>query len=177
MDPDQLIQALQLAPHREGGYFRRTYESKLSIPITNTGEDDSKREVQRLIMTSIYYLLTSSNPKIVLGRNKSDVIHYYHLGSPVDFIIVRPDGRLVRETLGPEILSGQKLQVVIEGGSWRCACIHDAIKQETRGEGFTLTSEAVAPGFDYDDNHMATEEEIKRELPHLWDELRTFIAT
>lgn len=41
--------------------------------------------------------------------------------------------------------------------------------------GFTLTSEAVAPGFDYDDNQLATEEEIKRKFPHHWETVQTYM--
>ena len=41
--------------------------------------------------------------------------------------------------------------------------------------GYTLTSEAMAPGFDYADNQLATREEISDKFPHLWETLEAYV--
>lgn len=174
MDSRELIKALQLEPHREGGYFRRTYSSDVNVTITTEPGTPSKNAtnggVQRSIMSSIFYLLTSETPIMRLHFNRSDIIHYFHLGSPVEFIIIYPNGQLVKETLGTDILSGEKVQLLVPGGTWRAAAI-----KNVSGEGFSLTSEAVAPGFDYDDNKLATAEEIKSAFPNLWKEVEKYV--
>ena len=175
MNAEKVKELLQLEPHREGGFFRRTYAAKMSVAITSDTDkpsvNDSNNGIQRPIMTSIYYLLTNESPTMYLNINRSDVIHYYHMGAPVQFRFIHPNGQLVQETLGPDLSSGEKLQVIVPGGCWKCA----AMKTATY-EGFSLTSEAVAPGFDYEDNKLATEAEIKSKFPHLWETLRMCIA-
>lgn len=46
-----VIKALDLEPHVEGGYFRRTYQADHREMLETTGGP-------RYLMTSIYYLLT-----------------------------------------------------------------------------------------------------------------------
>ena len=174
MEAQKLIEQLNLAPHREGGYFRRTYAAKMAVSITKDREKASENEpgskLQRPIMTSILYLLTSESPTLHLNLNRSDIIHYYHSGSPVEFIIIHPDGTIRREVLGPNVLSGEHPQVMVGGGCWKAATMANM------REGFSLTSEAVAPGFDYDDNILASEEDIRSRFPHLWDTLQPYVA-
>lgn len=174
MEAQKLIELLNLEPHREGGYFRRTYAAKMAVSITKDREKASESEpgsgVQRPIMTSILYLLTSESPTLHLNLNRSDIIHYYHFGSPVEFIIIHPNGEIRREILGPNVLLGEHPQVMVGGGCWKCATM------KNKNEGVSLTSEAVAPGFDYDDNILANEEEIRTRFPRLWDTLQPYVA-
>jgi len=79
MNKNQWITQLQLEPHVEGGYFRRTYQSDYmheSIPHT-TGS--------RYLMTSIFYMLTNENPISYFILNRSDIMHYFHIGSPLTY--------------------------------------------------------------------------------------------
>jgi len=55
-EQNQWITQLQLEPHVEGGYFRRTYQSGYTheaIPYATT---------PRYLMTSIFYMLTDESP-------------------------------------------------------------------------------------------------------------------
>ena len=185
MDAQKIIDVLKLAPHREGGYFRRTYAAKMNVSITtdsgktgNPSENDPYSGIERPIMTSIFYLLTSESPTLRMSLNRSDIIHYYHLGCPVEYRIIQPNGEVARERLGPNILSGEKLQVLIPGGCWRCGCMLKESEHATSVSNaeFTLTSEAVAPGFEYADNQLASGEQIRDKFPHLWETLQTYIA-
>ena len=65
----ELFASLDLEPHVEGGYYRRTYQS--DNMVTTTGG-------QRYRMTSIYYLLTKDSPIGHFHLNHSDIVHYYH---------------------------------------------------------------------------------------------------
>ena len=159
MNQEKIIEKLHLEPHpSEGGYFRRTYESDLNIR-----EDDSSRK----LLTSIYYMLTSDSPIGYLHRNKSDIIHYHHLGAAIKYIIITPDGKMEEKILGSDIANGELPQLIVKGGDWKAS-------QLCSGE-YGLISEAVSPGFDYQDNEMANPEVISLLNPELMSRLDQYI--
>ena len=160
MNKRQLIEKLSLESHIEGGYFSRTYSSDLKIDILA----DSK---PRCLLSSIFYMLTDDSPIGHLHKNKSDIIHYFHGGSPLTYLILHPDGHLDKKILGDDLDKGQQLQLIVKGGCWK------ATELET-GE-FGLISEAVAPGFDYEDMELAEETLIKNQFPHLWDQVSKYV--
>jgi predicted cupin superfamily sugar epimerase len=161
MTKEELITLLKLEPHQtEGGYFRRTYESRLHLDC------DYGR---RLLLTSIYYLLTKESPGGFLHRNKSDILHYHHLGAPVRYIIVSPDGLLSEQIVGKDIKNGQMLQLLVPGGWWKASRICPD------KDDYALISEAVAPGFEYADNEIATEELVRQQFPATADRLAPHI--
>jgi len=160
MNKQQLIKTLSLEPHVEGGYFRRTYQSDWTAALAY-GE--------RRGLSSIYYLLTDDSPIGYLHKNKSDIIHYFHGGSPLTYLIVHPEGRLERTVLGSALAQGQQLQLLVRGGCWKASELED-------GE-FGLLSEAVAPGFDYADMELATAAGVQNQFPQLWDSLAKYIKS
>jgi len=121
----------------------------------------------RYLMTSIFYMLTDESPIGYLHVNRSDIIHYFHAGSPFTYLIVRPDGKLERRQLGNNPVAGEQLQLLVKGGCWVTAIL------ET-GE-YGLISEAVSPGFDYADMALITDRDVQARFPNLWPELRNYI--
>src|SRR5476651_2017789 len=83
----ELIVALELEPHVEGGYYRRTFQSDHGAMV-ETGRG------QRYSMTSIYYLLTEDSPIGYFHLNQSDIVHYYHVGDAIQYSLIFPDGTL-----------------------------------------------------------------------------------
>ena len=136
---DELIELLELEGHVEGGYFRRTYEAQNTPRINTAGGE-------RFTMTSIYYLLTEGGPIGHFHRNRADIVHYFHLGDPVSYYLIHPDGRLDTVTMGPDPRLGHKLQLTVAGGIWKASRLTDG-----GSLGYGLISEAVSPGFDYAD--------------------------
>jgi len=159
MKKSDLIEALALAPHpTEGGYFRRTFESPLSIDVAHS---------RRNIASSIYYLLTDDNPHSYLHRNKSHIIHCHHCGSPIRYTVISPNGRIAHHVLGSDLSRGQVPQLHVQGGDWK-------ISELMTGE-YGLISEVVVPGFNYEDNEIATVEQISALFPDLIDHIRPYI--
>ena len=139
MNKAELVARLGLEPHREGGYFRRTFVADHRPPIdTGVGE--------RYLLSSIYYLLTDDAPVGHWHLNHSDILHCWQLGSALDYFVIRPDGHLETCTLGSDLAAGQQLQLMVTGGSWKASRL--------RGGEYGLISEAVAPGFVYEDMVM-----------------------
>ena len=137
----QVIDRLQLVPLTiEGGFFRETYRSSLSIPggalPANYGGD-------RNVSTSIYYLLTPETFSVI-HRVKSDEVFHFYAGDPVEMVQLWPDcsGRIV--TIGDDLASGHEPQLVVPGGVWQgCRLLS--------GGRWALMGCTVAPGFDYAD--------------------------
>ncbi len=144
MTKADIIQQLGLTAHpTEGGYFRRTYESSFMVSVS---------EESRRAMTSIYYMLTDDSPIGTLHRNKSDILHYHHQGSSINYLIIKPSGQYEELTLGPSLAKGEVPQLLVKGGDWKLARL-------SSGE-YGLLSEAVSPGFEYEDNELLTAKHI-----------------
>lgn len=152
MDKQQLIRTLQLEPHVEGGYFRRTYSADAAI-VVGPGEE-------RPILSSIYYLLTDDSPVGYFHRNRSDIVHYWHCGDALTYHLIDPNGHYRAVELGPDIADGQLLQLTVPGGVWKATAL--------KSGQFGLLSEAVAPGFDYADMELASEARLQAAFPELW---------
>ncbi|MFV0633791.1 cupin domain-containing protein [Demequina sp.] len=134
--------ALDLAPHPEGGWFRRTYTSP--IPVDTDGG-------KRPALTVIHYLLTpgeSSAWHVV----SSDEMWLWHgpgtlelrLGGDGERPADTADARVV--VLGP-VASGAAAQVLVPAGVWQSATL--ASDEEC------LVSCVVSPGFDFADWRLA----------------------
>ncbi len=161
MNKTEIIQQLNLSNHIEGGYFQETYRGLETMMTDREGE-------QRNLLTSIFYLLTDDSPIDYLHKNKSDIVHYFHGGSPITYLIIHPDGRLEKEKLGSNLLKGEKFQLIVKGGCWKAAILEE-------GE-YGLLGEAVAPGFDYRDMQVA-DESLLTQFPHLNDEIKDYIQS
>ena len=158
----ELIESLQLEPHVEGGFFRRTFQADHRATVgsgsgsgNDSGNDDDAS--QRYLLTSIFYLLTEDARVGHWHRNRSDIIHYFHLGEPIEYSLIHPDGRLETAVMGPDPTRGQRLQLTVLGGVWKASHLR-------RGE-YGLISEAVAPGFDYRDMELGERAALTAQFP------------
>jgi len=89
-EQNSMDKAITHEPHLEGGYFRRTYQSDY------THEGIPYAETPRYLMTSIFYMLTDDSPTDYLHVNHADIMHYFHAGSPLTYLILHPDRQLLR---------------------------------------------------------------------------------
>lgn len=141
----ELVQSLGLLPHPEGGFYKETYRSELTL--------EGK---ERQLLTSIYFLLTSENIS-KFHRIKSDELWYFHAGSP---LIVHTLGERGHQQhhLGLELSKGQQPFLWIP---------KDTIFGSTVAEndGFSLVSCAVAPGFDFRDFELFERSELLAAYP------------
>lgn len=149
---EQVALALNLSGHVEGGYYRRTYQADHRELISTSGGD-------RYLMTSIYYMLTKQSPIGHFHKNKSDIMHYYHLGDPVRYTLIYPDGKLETIIMGSDVTHGQVLQLMVKGGIWKASELLNS------DYGYGLISEAVSPGFDFADMTLGEKEKLTEEFP------------
>lgn len=156
---DTVIRELGLEPHVEGGYFKRTFQADHRPGIDTPGGE-------RYTLTSIHYLLTRDAPTGHWHLNQSDIIHFWHLGAPVHYYLIHPDGRLETAVLGPDLAAGQRLQLAVRGGVWKASHL-------SAGE-YGLISEAVAPGFDYADMSLGEREQLLQRFPKHEELIKAF---
>jgi len=153
---------LDLEPNLEGGFFRQTYESAGEVATAGGS---------RPVMNSIFYLLTTQSPMGSLHRNRSVIAHFHHAGDPATYLLVARDGEVTEVVLGSDYLAGQVPAFSAPSDCWKTSWI-----QRLDGAGACLISEAVVPGFRYDDHEMATLEGFTEEHPALADRFRPYIA-
>jgi predicted cupin superfamily sugar epimerase len=104
-------------------------------------------------------MLTDDEPKGYLHRNLSPIVHFFHGGAPMTYWLLDETGRVVRHVLGPNLATGETLQLVVPGGTWKCSELHP-------GGSYGLLSESVMPGFEYDDSQIASRNEFPVLSPH-----------
>ena len=101
---EQLIEALQLEPHPEGGFYRSTMRDEEQLYLAR-GE--------RPLYTSIYFLLRSQDISH-LHRLQSDEVWYYHGGSALTIHMIHPDGTYEAKRLGLDITNGEQPQNLVK---------------------------------------------------------------
>ena len=155
MTAEQIIEFFGMKPlPREGGNYVETYRAaekikKAALPASFSAD--------RNIATAILYLLTTDTFS-ALHRLKSDEIFHFYLGDPVTMLQLHPNGSTELITLGNNILSGQKIQVIIPKNTWQGAFLNG-------GGRFALMGCTVAPGFDPDDYQQANLEQLLNQYP------------
>jgi predicted cupin superfamily sugar epimerase len=139
----ELVQALQLIPHPEGGFYRETYRSVL------------KNEEEQSLMTSIYFLLTSDSPSH-FHRIQSDEHWYFHEGNPLSIHLLTDNG-LETIHLGLDLTNNQTPHALVEGNT-----IFGSEIQEV--DGYALVSCVVSPGFDFSTFELFSKEDLLPEF-------------
>lgn len=156
-----LMDTLNLEPHVEGGYFSRTLKTE-NEPLLETAHGSRSR------LSSIYYLLTSDQPLGYFHRNRSDIMHYYHEGDALEYWLIHADGTLERSILGSNLEQGHSLQLFVPGGTWKATVLL------SHHHGYGLLSEAVSPGFEYEDMELGQADLLLCQYPEHEHAIRRF---
>jgi predicted cupin superfamily sugar epimerase len=152
---DELIAALELQPlPLEGGYFRETYRSPDRLAAASLPDH---YRTDKALSTAIYYLLTPQTFS-ALHRLPTDEIFHFYLGSPVQMLQLRTDGQGQVMMLGPDVLGGQSLQIVVPRGVWQGSWLMP-------GGSYALLGTTMAPGFDFADYEAASAEHLIEAYP------------
>lgn len=160
----RLINALVLEPlPGEGGYYRETYRSpiKVLMPIKNC-----EQPVSRHLATAIYYMV-SPNEFSSLHRLKSDEIFHFYCGDPVEMLQISETGDYKVIILGPGVLEGQQVQVVVAAGTWQGTRL-------VKGGKYALLGTTVAPAFEFADFELAKRAELISRFPCLAAQIKRF---
>jgi hypothetical protein len=139
-DGQYWIEHLGLSPHPEGGYYRVTYKSELTI-------------ANRSASTAIYFLLHGRDFS-AFHRIASDELWHFYAGSGLVVYVIEPDGSYSELHLGNDGV----FQGVVRAGCWFASRLKDDAS-------FALVGCTVAPGFDFADFELAARSELVRAYP------------
>jgi predicted cupin superfamily sugar epimerase len=151
-DAQYWIHHLGLSPHPEGGYYRVTYKSDLTIVRSAL---PSSYQGDRSASTAIYFLLDEGNFS-AFHRIASDEVWHFYTGSSLLVYVIDPEGNYFELHLGSD--EGEVFQAVVKAGSWFASRVRDAA-------GFALVGCTVAPGFDFADFELGVRSELIRTFP------------
>ena len=127
---------LDLSPHPEGGWFRETWRSELTITQSVLPPDYTG---PRSAGTAILFLL--------MPGQRSTELFVYHRGSPLLLQFGPEQSSAATHILGADIIAGEQPQLIVPPGYWQRA--------RPRDDEPSLVSCVVVPGFDYADFALA----------------------
>ena len=135
-----LAEQLDLTPHPEGGWFRQTWAS----PVTVTLPDGRVRPTATLI-----HFLLPAGEYSAWHRVRSDEVWLAHLGT-VSLELGGagdvPEAGGTAHAVGLDLAHGQMMQALVPTGTWQ---------RTVPGPEDALVSCLVSPGFDFADFELA----------------------
>ncbi|TLW94749.1 cupin domain-containing protein [Saccharomonospora piscinae] len=134
-----LAEALDLSPHPEGGWYRRTWE-------TGTRFHPDGYPAERASATAIHYLLAPGE-RSRWHRVRGDELWLWHRGGTLGLLLGGsgddPAPHPAEVILGPDVERGHHVQALVPAGTWQAAYPASAEA--------VLLSCVVSPGFDFED--------------------------
>ncbi|WP_373352754.1 cupin domain-containing protein [Pseudoroseicyclus sp. CXY001] len=131
MTAEEIIEALKLAPHPEGGWYRQTWEGD---------------ETPRAAGTCIYFLLRAGERSHWHRVDAVEIWHFY-AGTPLTLRLARAaEGPAEALRLGPDLAGGARPQAIVPKGWWQAA---------EAGDGWALVGCTVSPGFRFEGFELA----------------------
>jgi len=133
MNPTEIIAALDLVPHAEGGHYRETWRHQ-------NGQERGSG-------TAIYYLLQAGERSHWHRIDAAEVWHFY-AGSPLELLTHVEGAELRRQVLGADIAAGELPQIIVPANRWQAA--------SSLGD-WTLVGCTMSPAFEFGRFELAAE--------------------
>jgi uncharacterized protein len=161
------IKKLGLLPHPEGGFFKETYRSDITIDtnIDSVKEkhNQTTRSGTRSISSSIYYLLEGKQVSFFRKLNNADEIWHFYAGSSLTIYSINETKRKISELkLGHELENGERFEILIRGASWFGAKVNDV-------SSYPLVGCTVFPSFSFEEFKLADRHALTAIYPECED--------
>ncbi|MDH6180789.1 putative cupin superfamily sugar epimerase [Microbacteriaceae bacterium SG_E_30_P1] len=157
----QVIDALGLTPAQTCGYVRVTYTSSLELAAHAL---PSPLQSPRPVGTALYFLVAPEAP-VRLHRIRNDQLYHYYAGDPLELLLLLEDGTSSRHTIGPDILGGHNVQLLIPGGTFHTARV--------AGDWF-LGGSTESPGVVPEDVELGDPDALALRHPDVAELIRTY---
>ena len=145
----RIVEALGLAPHSEGGFFREIFRDPAIVP-------GNRPDTGRNASTTILFLVPPDG-RSRLHRLESDETWHYNLGGAMAVMELVKGMPPRRTMIGPGLPA-----YTVKAGTWFGALPEPGAK-------FSLVTCTVSPGFDFGDFRMADRLELAGLFPQAAD--------
>lgn len=151
LNADQLIRALSLKPHPEGGFYAETFRAPLTV-------ESAEHAGTRRASTAIYFLLRRGDFS-AFHRVRSDEVWHHYAGDALELFAL-DDAGLCTRRVGLDLSRGERPQWVVPRNVLQAARV-----AEGGSHGFALCGCTVAPGFEFADFTMPGRAELSARYP------------
>jgi uncharacterized protein len=148
---DQVIEELELVAHPEGGWFRESFRSTLSV-------GDRVHASEHAASTAIYFLLRRGEFSAFHWLSSDEIWHHY-FGDMLELYTIDADSGLQVVRVGAGLMNGERPQAVVPREHWQAARVGAG------PAGFVLCGCTVAPGFEFSDFVMPPRAELVERFP------------
>jgi len=132
---EQIIAALELIPHPEGGWYRETFRD-----VSDGGRaSPAGQPGARGAFSVIYYLLRAGERSAWHRIKDAAEVWHHYAGAPLELSISLDGRQVTTSTLGSDLERGERPQALVPAAAWQSA--------RPRG-GWTLAGCTVAPAFE-----------------------------
>ncbi len=102
-----VVSLLELQRHPEGGWYRETWRHEGGQQERGAG-------------TAIYYMLTEGEVSFWHCVDAAEIWHWY-AGAPLRLDLSASAGDLSQCLLGPDLMAGERPQIIVPSGVWQSA--------------------------------------------------------
>ena len=139
----------------EGCWFAPTFRSDEQL---GPGQLASRYAGQRSTYNAIFCVMTRDDFS-GLHRLATDELWHFYDGSPLDLVLLHPDGRGETVRLGRDLAAGETPQHCVPRGVWQGA------RPAGAADAWTFIGNSMAPAFDYADFEIGWREELQAQYP------------
>lgn len=133
---------------------------------TQTYVDPKRGPGDRSLCSAIIALVTDDPSTFSdMHRLPTDEIWHFHMGDPIELLLLHPDGRDELVVLGTDVLDGQEVQHVVPAGTWMGARLRP-------GGSYGVWGNTMAPGYALTDFEGADADALIARWPHRADLIR-----
>lgn len=139
----------------EGAYFAVTYQSADSLDAHALASRYPAGE--RAAGGAIYALVTPTAFS-ALHRLQTDEIWHFYAGTPIELLLLHPDGTGETVVLGPDLMAGERPQYVVPRGTWMGG-------RPRNGGAYSLFGTTMAPAFAPSDFELGERAALQKSYP------------
>jgi predicted cupin superfamily sugar epimerase len=156
---------LELEPHATCGFVRLSFTTTQSIAA---GGLPAPFADGRPLGSALYFMVTPGAP-VRLHRIRNDQLYHYYLGDPLEAFLLHNDGSDERIMVGPDLQSGQRVQLMIPGDTFHTARLI--------GQRWFLGASTEWPGVVPADVEVGNLDELAAKHPAIAADLRAIAAS
>jgi predicted cupin superfamily sugar epimerase len=161
---DEIKAMLGLERHPTCGFVAETYRSPWRMPTLALPEP---YESGRPYASALYFLVTP-DAQIVMHRIRSDQLYHHYLGDPLEVLMLYSDGSGAVATVGSELASGMRPQLLIPGGTFHTSRLVPG------AAGYALLASTEWPGVEPPDVEHGSLKALAEDYPAFREEIYAF---